>query len=189
MVVIWLVPREFAAVSELFLCTPTIYQFTVSLYLKPDTSDACVSRCNLSHALLTEWPDLFCLFCFVFDASSGTRSGTDTEVRVSTESCPWRRTLPSLSCQDSNPGPFDHESVAVALSHPSLVLVKPVSQQRRDPKATDCWVSHNFAVCSYDFSENIKHFEHQRRNQSSVDCQGGNVDSISICQNCRNKPN
>ena len=80
MVVAWLVPRETAAVSELFLCTPTMYQFTVSLYLKPDTSDARVSRCNMSSALLTEWSDLF--FFFFLMLLGEHRGGTDTEVRA-----------------------------------------------------------------------------------------------------------
>ena len=42
-------------------------------------------------------------------ATAVTRGGTDTEIRVSTESSPWRRKF----CQDSNPGPFDRESGAL----------------------------------------------------------------------------
>ena len=37
-------------------------------------------------------------------ATAVTRGGTDTEIRVSTESC---------SSRDSNPRPFDHESGAL----------------------------------------------------------------------------
>ena len=36
--------------------------------------------------------------------------GTDTEIRVSTESRPWRRKFSRRSIRDSNPRPFDHES-------------------------------------------------------------------------------
>ena len=34
----------------------------------------------------------------------------DTEIRVSTESRPWRRKFSRHSCRDSNPRPFSHES-------------------------------------------------------------------------------
>ena len=36
--------------------------------------------------------------------------GTDTEIRASTESRPWRRKFSRRSSRDSNPRPFDHES-------------------------------------------------------------------------------
>ena len=39
--------------------------------------------------------------------------GMDTEIRVSTESWPWRRKFSRRSCWDSNRGPFDHESDAL----------------------------------------------------------------------------
>ena len=39
--------------------------------------------------------------------------GTDIEIRVSTESWPWKRTFSRRSCRDSNPRPFDHESGAL----------------------------------------------------------------------------
>ena len=42
-----------------------------------------------------------------------TRDGTDTEIRVSTESWPWRRRFSRRSCRDSNPRPFSHESGAL----------------------------------------------------------------------------
>ena len=32
----------------------TMHQFTVSLYLKPHTKDACVFKCNLPTALLAK---------------------------------------------------------------------------------------------------------------------------------------
>ena len=37
----------------------------------------------------------------------------DTEIRVSTESRRWRSKLSRLSCRDSNPRPFNHESGAL----------------------------------------------------------------------------
>ena len=46
-------------------------------------------------------------------ATAVTLGGTDTEIRVSTESWPWRRTFSSSSCRDSNPRPFNHESSAL----------------------------------------------------------------------------
>ena len=36
--------------------------------------------------------------------------GMDTEIRVSTESWPWRRKFSCRSCRDLNPWPFNHES-------------------------------------------------------------------------------
>ena len=39
--------------------------------------------------------------------------GTDTEIRVSTESRPWRRKFSCRSSRDSNPRPFNHESGAL----------------------------------------------------------------------------
>ena len=39
--------------------------------------------------------------------------GTDTEIRVSTETRPWRRKFSRRSCRDSNPQPFNHESGAL----------------------------------------------------------------------------
>ena len=45
----------------------------------------------------------------------------DTEIRVSTESRPWRRKFSRRSCRDSNPRPFNRESGALTteLSPPS----------------------------------------------------------------------
>ena len=37
----------------------------------------------------------------------------DTEIRVSTESRPWRRIFSRRSSRDSNPRPFNHESGAL----------------------------------------------------------------------------
>ena len=51
-----------------------------------------------------------------------TGGGMDTEIRVSTESRPWRRKFSRRSCRDSNPRPFNHESGALTteLSPPPL---------------------------------------------------------------------
>ena len=46
-------------------------------------------------------------------ATAVTRGGTDTEIRVSTESRPCRRHFSRRSCRDSNPRPFNHESGAL----------------------------------------------------------------------------
>ena len=61
-------------------------------------------------------------------------SGTDTEIRVSTESWPRRRKFSRSSCTDSNPRPFSHESstLTTELSPPLhrciwQGLVKPCS--------------------------------------------------------------
>ena len=73
----WLVPHETAAVSAQVLCTPC----TMSLHAMPHTYGVCVFSCNLPPALLAEW-----LGYFTWQHGGGT----DTEIRVSTESWPWR---------------------------------------------------------------------------------------------------
>ena len=55
-------------------------------------------------------------------------SGTDTEIRVSTESWHWRRKFCRRSCRDSNPRPFNHESGALTTEPsqpPRHVLLSP----------------------------------------------------------------
>ena len=49
----------------------------------------------------------------LFRATAVTRGGTDTEIRVSTESRSWRGKSSRRSCRDSNPRPFNHESGAL----------------------------------------------------------------------------
>ena len=50
-------------------------------------------------------------------------SGTDTEIRVSTDSWPWRTKIFRRFCWDSNPRPLDHESGALPLNYPSCLDV------------------------------------------------------------------
>ena len=103
LVVTWLVPRGTAAVS--MRSVYTIQPCIISHYFMQNhirIQDACVFSCkDLSPALLAEWPGSFTCYC------GNKGSGTDTEVRVSTESWPWRIKLPPLL-----PGHFDHESGA-----------------------------------------------------------------------------
>ena len=49
----------------------------------------------------------------------------DTEIRVSTESRPWRRKFSHRSSRDSNPQPFNHESstLTAELSPPPVSLL------------------------------------------------------------------
>ena len=74
--------------------------------------------CNLPPALLAEWPGFFTCYC------GNTGGGTDTEIRVSTESRPWRRKFSRRSSRDSNPRPFNHESGALTteLSPPPFII-------------------------------------------------------------------
>ena len=58
----------------------------------------------------------------------GKTDGTDTKIRVSTESWPWWRTF---SCRDLNPQPFNHECGALTTE-----LFLPASLD-------ECWVSHH----------------------------------------------
>ena len=70
------------------------------------------------HLHLTEWPGSFTCYC------GNTGGGTDTEIRVSTDSRPWRRKFSHRSCRDSNPRPFSHESGALTteLSPPPMSI-------------------------------------------------------------------
>ena len=60
--------------------------------------------------------------------------GTDTEIRVSTESRPWRRKFSRRSSRDSNTRPFNHESGALT-TEPSLL---PISQLRTKYSSSNC---------------------------------------------------
>ena len=56
-------------------------------------------------------------------ATAVTRGWTDTEIRVSTESRPWRRKFSRRSSRDSNPRPFNRESGALTTElSPPLTL-------------------------------------------------------------------
>ena len=88
-------------------CT-TMHQFTVSLYLKQHTLGACVFSCNLLPARdLLRATTVTC----GLQLSDVTRGGTDTDIRVSTESWPPRRKFSCRSSRESNSRPFDRESV------------------------------------------------------------------------------
>ena len=95
---------------------------------------ACLAvTCHLH--FLAEWPGFFTCYC------GNTGGGTDTEIRVSTESRPWRRKFSRRSSRDSNPRPFNHESGALTteLSPPPqiwdrwFVICRP---ERRVPCST-----------------------------------------------------
>ena len=78
----------------------------------------CVFSCNLPPALLAEWPGSFMCYC------GNTEVERISEMRISTESRSWRRKFSRLSCRDSNPRPFDHESGALTteLSPPPVLF-------------------------------------------------------------------
>jgi len=63
--------------------------------------------CNLPSALLAEWPGSFTCYC------GNMGGGTNTKIRVSTESWPWRRKFSCHSSRDLNLQPFNHESGAL----------------------------------------------------------------------------
>ena len=51
----------------------------------------------------------------------------DTEIRVSTESWPWRRKFSYRSCLNLNLWPFDHESIALLLSSPCSPFMNKIT--------------------------------------------------------------
>ena len=95
----------------------TIHQFTVSVAIHSKSHNmqgACMFSCNLPPALLAEWPGSFMCYC----------SGTDTEIRVSTESWPWRRQFPTTPVGTWTRGPFDQEPDALTAELPPLPSVR-----------------------------------------------------------------
>ena len=78
--------------------------------------------CNLPPALFGRKTGIFYVLLWKHGG------GTDTEIRVSTESRPWRRKFSRRSGRDSNPQPFSHESGALTTElspAPSLRPQKP----------------------------------------------------------------
>ena len=67
--------------------------------------------CNLLTAHLAEWLGYFTCYCI------NNGGGTDTKIRVHTESWPQRRQFSCCFCWDSksNPYPFDHKSGALTI--------------------------------------------------------------------------
>ena len=101
----WLVPHETAAVSALVLYIP--YNHVPCHFMQSHIRKvyACLAvTCHLHF-----WQNGRDLL----RATAVTRGGTDTEIRVSTESRPWRRKFSLRSCRDSNSRPFNHESGAL----------------------------------------------------------------------------
>ena len=103
----WLVPHETAAISAQVLCTP--YNHAPCHFIQSHIRKvyACLAvTCHLHF-----WQNDRDLL----RATAVTRGGTDTEIRDSTESWPWRRKLSRHSSRDSNPRPFNHESGALTI--------------------------------------------------------------------------
>ena len=76
---------------------------------------------RLTHARLAEWPRYCTWYC------GNTGGGTNSEIRVSTESWLWRKQFSRRSCRESILWPFDHESGALPpryLRCPSFGQVK-----------------------------------------------------------------
>ena len=97
-------PHETAAVSAQVLCAP--YNHAPCHFLQSHIRKvyACLAvTCHL-HFWQNE-RDLL-------RATAVTRGGTDTEIKVNTESRPRRRNFFRRSCRDPNPQPFNHESSA-----------------------------------------------------------------------------
>ena len=101
----WLVPHETAAVSAQVLCTP--YNHAPCYFMQSHIRKvyACLAvTCHLHF-----WQNDRELL----RATAVTRGGTDSEIRVSTESRIWRMKFSRLFCRDSNPRPFSHDSGAL----------------------------------------------------------------------------
>ena len=108
----WLVPRETAAVSAQVLCTPYNHAPCHLIQSHIRKVYACLAvTCHLRF-----WQNDRELLRAKYCANTG--SGSDTEIRVSTESRPWRRKFSCRCCRDSNPRPFNHESGALTTELP-----------------------------------------------------------------------
>ena len=107
----WLVSHETAAVSAQVLCTP--YNHAPCHFMQSHIRKvyACLAvTCHL-HVWLNNRGLL------------RATGGTDTEIRVSTESWTWRTKFSRRSTSDSNPQTFNHESGALTteLSPPPVL--------------------------------------------------------------------
>ena len=68
--------------------------------------------------------------------------GTDTEIRVNTESRPWRRKFSRRSSRDSNPRSFNHDSGALTTELSPLPPGRPDQGRgggREAPQNTNGW--------------------------------------------------
>ena len=95
-------PHETAAISAQVLCTP--YNHAPCHFMQSRIRKVYASLAVTSH--LHFWQNDGDLL----RATAVTRGGMDTEIRVSTESRPWRRKFSHHSYRDLNQGPFSHES-------------------------------------------------------------------------------
>ena len=87
----WLVPHETAAVSAQVLCTP--YNHAPCHFMQSHICKvlACLAvTCHL-HFWQNDWG--------LVRATVVTRGGTDTKIRVITESWPWRRKFCWVTCE------------------------------------------------------------------------------------------
>ena len=101
----WLVPHETAAISAQVLCTRFNHASCHFMQIHIPRMHAClVVTCHLHF-----WQNDRDLL----RATAVTRGGTDTEIRVSTESRPWSRKFSRRSRRGSNLRPSNHESGAV----------------------------------------------------------------------------
>ena len=99
-VLAWLVPHETASVSAQVLCTP--YNHAPCHFMQTHIRKVYASLAVTCH--LHFWQNVWDLLRATVVTRGG---GMDTEIRVSTESWPWRRKFSSHFCRDSNPWPFN----------------------------------------------------------------------------------
>ena len=116
----WLVPQESAAresQSWRVLCTPYNHapcHFMQSIICK-------VLACLAASCNLRFWQNDRGLL----RATAVTWGWMDTEIRVSTESWPWRRKFSRPSSRDSNPRPFDHKFSTLTTELSPLLSLPP----------------------------------------------------------------
>ena len=78
----------------------------------------------------------FCLHDRDLLRAAAVTGGTDTEIRVSTESGPWRRNFSRNLYRDSNPRPFDHDSGALTTELSPLPVQSVAVPLFRDSDST-----------------------------------------------------
>ena len=108
----------------------SMHQFTMSLYLKPHTQDACVFSCNLPPALLAEWLGSFPCYC--------GNTGVEWILKqVSTESWRWRG--PATFCRDQT---WDPSITSLSPYHwaiPTLHIAVWRCQSLHTHSTLSCW--------------------------------------------------
>ena len=98
-------------------------------------------------------------------ATAVTRGWADTEIKVSTESWPWRSKFSRRSCRGSNPRPFNHESGALTTELSPLAWTRGIPLQAEEGGETTCRLlgQRQMSRLSQQHEEHSRHHQLQKK--------------------------